>query len=139
MCSQASKTFTRFIGTLLAFYPFFQAAANDHTVNCPTVEQIKQGLFFNWLPLYQEGEELASEKDTQQFQTVITDFVEGQWSADYLESAHCFYKGNDPIFKHIVLAQDAWRPVTNDYWHWITFEKLAVCHSTNPLPCGFIK
>lgn len=116
----------------------FSAVANNAII-CPTVEEIKKGNLGIWLPLYQDNEELASSSDTLLFESHVEKFDVARWSYDYAESGHCFYKGSDPILKQIVLAQDAWRPLENQYWTWIKPNKFAECHSDNASDCGFIQ
>lgn len=117
---------------------FFSTVSFADQITCPSVNDIKNHNFNFWLPLYKEGEELASAHDVDQFRAHITEFVVAKWGKVYLENGHCFYKGDDPILEKIVFAQDAWRPVKNSHWTWINANALAVCDSTNVAECGFI-
>lgn len=119
---------------------FFYCATNfAMTISCPTVSDIKNGEFKNWLPLYIDGEELASLHDVAQFQKYVTQFAIAKWNTSYLESAHCFYSGDGAIVNQIVLAQDAWRPVNDTHWSWIKINKIAECSSTQSFECSYLK
>lgn len=107
-------------------------------LNCPTVNEIKNGTFNSWMPLYQYGEELASEKDVKEFRKHVSGFHIARWSNRYLEYAHCFYEGDAPIVQSMVFAHDAWRPEKSNYWTWIRPSSLAEC-ATSPDVCGYIE
>lgn len=85
-------------------------------------------MLHNWLPLYIEGEELASLSDTRQFMQDVKHFRMARWDVTYLEYGHCFYDG-DVMTRKIVLAHDAWRPVENPYWYWLN-NQLAECEAS---------
>jgi hypothetical protein len=104
---------------------------------CPSVEEIKNQNFNHWLPLYIEGEELASDNDVQNFKNHLTQFVVARWDRVYLENGHCFYAGTDPIISKIVFAQDAWRPVQGGKWSWKNPDKTAECYSNTVTDCAF--
>lgn len=125
--------------TLGLLFISVQAISQAHFVACPTVEKIKQEQLSDWLPLYKEGEELVSNNDLSLFKQHITHFDIAKWSTSYLESAHCFYRGQDPVVDRIVLAQDAWKPLVNGYWAWSVPYLLAECHSKTSEQCQFIK
>lgn len=113
-------------------------AHSERSIICPSVEEIKNKTFHHWLPLYIEGEELASEEDTQQFIQGVEAFRVAKWDEHYLENGHCFYHGT-PITHQIILAHDAWRPKDSPYWHWIHHDKLAECHAFSPAHCVFLE
>lgn len=115
------------------------AIAKDDRVICPTVDEIKREAFHSWLPLYKDGEELASARDVEKFKKNVVNFQIARWSADYLESAHCFYQGTDPIIDKIVFAQDAWQPETSPNWIWRNPKYFAECLSSNLQNCVFLK
>lgn len=123
---------------ILSFSTFSTAIAKNDMIICPTVDAIRQGQFNSWQPLYKDGEELASSKDVDKFKANVLSFDVAKWSTEYLESAHCFYRGKDPIVDRIVFAQDAWQPIVNNYWSWLIPYKFAECRSTNLKDCGFI-
>lgn len=105
---------------------------------CPSVSDIKHHSFNSWIPLYIEGEELASIQDIEHFKQQLSEFRVAKWDKDYLESAHCFYQGSDPILNKIVFAQDAWRPATNNFWSWIRPNAHAECQAMTVEDCPFI-
>lgn len=115
------------------------AISHNNTITCPTVETIKHEELLDWLPLYKEGEELASTLDVMTFRQHITHFDVAKWSTEYLENAHCFYRGDDPMVDRIVLAQDAWRPLVMGHWAWLIPYQLAECRSFNVHHCLFIR
>lgn len=117
----------------------FITAHADDTVICPTVEEIKQDKFYDWLPLYKENEELISAKDLKKFKSNVTDLDVAKWAAEYSESAHCFYRGNDPIVDRIILGQDAWQPADDDHWSWLAAKKFVECRSQDVKDCVFLK
>lgn len=100
----------------LFLFCFFTSTGLASTVTCPTVTEIQQGQFKDWLPLYQQYEELASVQDVALFKAHVTGFKKAVWDRKYLENGHCYYVGNDPIINKIVFAQDAWRPAENAQW-----------------------
>lgn len=106
------------------------------TISCPSVTEIKNHQFKTWLPLYIEGEELASQNDVTQFIHDVTEFKAARWSWWYLESGHCFYAGFD-MTKKIILAHDTGRPVDTNNWHWIEPNRLAEC-VISPTECQFL-
>lgn len=106
---------------------------------CPSVAEIKQHQFHTWLPLYKEGEELASAHDVATFMQSVRQFVTARWDKSYLESGHCFYQGNDPIIEKIIFAHDAFRPKMNFNWQWIELNAQAVCIHNDVDACGFIQ
>ncbi|CEG58639.1 hypothetical protein [Legionella fallonii] len=113
-------------------------AYSENIVICPSVGDIKNNAFHNWLPLYIDGEELASQEDAGQFIRGVKTFLMAKWDVTYLETGHCFY-GGDPITNKIILAHDAWRPQDNFYWHWINRDKLAECNAPSPEKCSFLE
>ena len=126
------KLFLFFITTMLVNLTF------AHTIRCPTVSEIKNHQFNHWLPLYKENEELAMPNDVAQFQKNVAHVFVAKWDPKYLESAHCFYEGTDPMVNKIVFAQDAWRPArSSPKWIWIIEDKLAECVSSDPEECYF--
>lgn len=128
----------RYKFAFFALFFCFTQFAFANTEICPTVDDIKNHNFNGWIPLYIEGEELASEKDMQNFKQNLTDFVVARWDTTYLESGHCFYQGTDPILSKIIFAQDAWKPVQSGKWVWKNSNKIAECYSNNVNDCGFI-
>lgn len=124
-----------FVRTVCCLFLFSSTFAQNY-ISCPKPEDINQGLFHDWLPLYIDGEELASELDTQQFISGVIHFAFARWDENYLENGHCFYNGT-PITQKIILAHDAWRPKKDSYWHWISRNKLAECHTTSAANCSF--
>lgn len=117
----------------------FQIAIASSLMTCPSVSMIQQGKFGDWLPLYVDNEELASEHDTQLFQKHVRQFQTARWSSSYLEHGHCFYQGGDPILSKIVLAKDAWQPETSAHWSWVKPRSLAECNSKYVIECKFIE
>lgn len=117
----------------------YSAAIAEDNIACPSVEQIKQEELIPWLPLYKENEELAFDSDVNTFKEHVTVFDVARWVDSYLENAHCFYKGTDPIVERIVLAQDAWQPTDNAPWIWLIPHKFAECRSLSVNDCMFIK
>lgn len=126
------------ISSLFLFITF-AANANPDNVICPSIAEIKQGKFNTWLPLYKENEELILDNDLQKFKTHVTELDVAKWAAEYLESAHCFYRGTNPIVDRIVLGQDAWRPEEDDHWSWLVDKKFAECRSQQVADCEFLK
>jgi hypothetical protein len=124
---------------LLLFSHVSMAIADDDIVTCPSVAEIRRDAFNYWLPLYKEGEELASNQDVETFRKHVVNFEIGRWSTGYLDSAHCFYQGTDPMVSKIVLAQKTWQPVMNPHWFWRKPEHFAECLTTNLDDCRFIK
>lgn len=122
---------------LFLFCIFYSLNSFSQIINCPTVEEIQTHHFHGWLPLYIKGEELASDCDVKRFQETIRHFNKAIWNKDYLESAHCFYEGVDPIIGTIIFAHDAWRPEAHSHWEWIKPNALAECYSLDPQNCGF--
>lgn len=115
------------------------AYAKQNNFRCPTVEEIKNNYFPDWILLYQEGEEEASTADLLQVEQSITSFDIARWDLSYLENAHCFYKGNHPIFNRVVFARDSWHPNdTNSHWTWVKPKKLAEC-SYDVENCDFLE
>jgi hypothetical protein len=107
---------------------------------CPTVDEIKKEQFNGWLPLYIDGEELASREDVTEFKKNITHFALAKWSASYLENGRCIYEGTTSICNKIILGKDAWHPNDRDnHWLWITPNKIAECYSSTTSNCGFIQ
>lgn len=90
--------------------------ANTVEFFCPTPQQIINNQVMMWLPLYSETSELASDSDVKIFKEHLREFVAARWDTSYLETAHCFYGGDDPIFQKIVYARDAWRPTSDSHW-----------------------
>lgn len=118
---------------------FSTALANEgDIVTCPTVDEIKREAFPPWLPLYKENGELASAEDVEKFKKHILNFHVAIWSTHYLESAYCFYQGNNEIFEKIVLAQKTWHPVTHPEWYWQNLD-WAICRGGEARNCRFIK
>lgn len=128
--------FARTIFIFLLIATSIKALAYE--IICPTVNEIKNNSLGYWLPLYINGEELASTADVEQFRKHSTEFAVAKWNSSYLESAHCFYKGTSPVLSTIVLAQDAWRPISNGYWVWIQPNTSAECRSPRVADCSFI-
>lgn len=124
---------------LIILLSFYSSAKADTIVHCPTVDEIRTHHFGYWLPLYIEGEELASDRDVKQFQDHVNTFKIAKWDASYLENGHCFYEGTDPILNKITFAQDAWRPLEIPPWVWIKENVLAECDSADVRDCGFKK
>lgn len=123
---------------LLLFF-FIQAPSYAvHLATCPTVNEIKEGRFGYWLPLYIEGEEEASAEDVAQFRKNVLFFAVARWDNSYLENGHCFYYGTHPIIQRITFAQDAWRPEETPQWAWVKFNLLAECYSNEVSDCNFI-
>ncbi len=114
------------------------SATAETIVTCPSVAEIQSGHLNEWLPLYQDNEELAFDADLLKVKAHVTRFVKARWDYSYLESAHCFYEGDDPIFNRIVFAQDAWNPVSTSTWSWVVPRFAAECLS-DVQSCGFIK
>ncbi len=113
------------------------AFADPVEVACPDVNAIKQGRLYSWLPEYIEGQELVSIEDFKKFQTHVATFEKARWDAYYLETAHCFYSGNDAVLGKIVLAMDAYEPLTTSKWQWIT-KNSAECNSSEAADCVFV-
>ncbi len=73
-------------------------------------------------------EELASDADVALFAKNVEYLEVARWDVSYLETAHCFYHGSDPINNKIVFARDSWRPVSAGKWNWMVQDKKAnVC------------
>lgn len=108
------------------------------TIACPTVSEIKRGEFNDWLPLYQENEELASDADVNVFKKFVTTFQSAKWSRHYLENGHCFYQGDNPMMDKIIFATDTPRPDNTSQWQWTQPSILAECYSDEVLLCPFI-
>lgn len=106
-------------------------------IHCPSVDEIKNGSFTYWLPLYIEGEELASKSDVNKFREHVERFSVARWHNHYLEYGHCFYQGSDPIVEKITFAHDAWRPTNASVWIW-RMPTLAECFAGNAKDCEFI-
>ncbi|MFA5960711.1 MAG: hypothetical protein WC785_09355 [Tatlockia sp.] len=123
---------------MISFLAFFPTPALPPAIICPSVSEIKQHTFNQWLPLYQEGEELASTKDTLQFIEEVTAFHSARWSSAYLENGHCFYEGG-LMTQKIILAQDAWQPGNEGYWQWLKPKSLAECIHSSPKACPFLQ
>lgn len=124
---------------IIFFASFSCMASATNILTCPTAAEIKNGQFNYWLPLYKEGEELASDHDVNIFKQHITSFDVARWDHVYLENGHCFYKGTDPMLDKVIFAHMAWRPVVNDEWHWVSPAKSAECYSSDVKNCGFIE
>lgn len=101
---------------------------------CPTPADIKAGNFNGWLPLYQANEELVSDVDVNKIRNHVYAFKMAHWKTIYLESAHCFYIGDDEILGRIIFARDAWRP-SGEGWIWINSKSAECTVSTSQ--CGF--
>lgn len=121
-----------FIFLLLLYH-----ASMASVIQCPRIDDIKNGHFYGWLPEYKNNEELASAKDVDNFKQHVRQFTVARWGKAYLENGHCFYQGTDPIVDTIVFAQDAWRPTDDAHWTWVEPQTLAECYSTNEQDCGF--
>src|SRR5690242_20464554 len=93
--------------------------ADPIDIFCPTPAEIREGDFHSWLPLYKEGEELASNIDVIKFRSHVQKFEFARWDTTYLESAHCFYSGDDGILEKITFARDSWRPFSTENWNWV--------------------
>src|SRR5688572_17404702 len=106
------------------FFIILWTFTNAFALTCPTVEDIKQGQFHHWIALYIDGEEGALPHDVMQFRQSITHFEAAKWDRKYLENAHCFYAGDHPIMRGIILAHDAFRPTENSVWTWIIPKQL---------------
>ncbi|WP_156875070.1 hypothetical protein [Legionella micdadei] len=126
------------IRIMLCLFFISSAYSQPNSLVCPSVGEIKKGLFHDWLPLYIDGEELARQIDTLQFIKGVKVFVAAKWDKAYLENGHCFYHG-DPITNKVILAHDAWRPKESPYWHWINHGTLAECHAPSPENCAFLE
>ena len=124
---------------VIFFTSFSCMAWATNTLTCPSVAEIQNQQFHEWLPLYIEGEELASTQDVNTFKQHITSFDVARWDRVYLENGHCFYKGTDPMLDKITFAHMAWRPVVNDQWYWTSPAKSAECRSPEVKNCGFIE
>lgn len=124
---------TLFQNLILFVFPIL---AFGQTFTCPTVEDIKKGQLNNWLPLYVQNEELVSHADFELFKSKISRFSIAKWSKAYLENGHCFYEGNDLITGRIILARDAWRPITTGSWQWLKIDSFAECFQSIQ-NCGF--
>lgn len=122
----------------IALFLSIKLAYSETIIKCPSVSEIKSGQFNHWLPLYIDGEELASDKDVALFARNVDSFANAKWSASYLESAHCFYHGNHTLNQKIIFAQDAWQPSSSNKWQWLVPKKLAECDSQNINDCLFI-
>lgn len=129
------KTYILTIFSVIIAVPINSFAQN---IICPSVNEIKNHQFHQWIPLYIDNEELASDLDVAKFQSHVKQFLIARWNKDYLESGHCFYQGNDPILSKIVFAQDAWRPEQNIEWIWLKENALAECHTCHVEDCAFI-
>jgi hypothetical protein len=105
---------------------------------CPSVDDIKNHNFHGWLPLYIENEELAMDNDVNTFAEGLTKFDTARFDTKYLEFAHCFYQGTDPMVSKIIFAKDAWKPMPSRYWRWSTEDRQAYCISGITVECGFI-
>lgn len=81
---------------------------------------------------------MASAEDIEKFKKNVTEFNIARWDRDYLESAHCFYSGNDSIVDKIIFAQDAWGPEDNARWTWVKYKSKAECYSMNSMNCSFL-
>lgn len=112
-------------------------ACADNFLICPSVENIRAGVFDGWLPLYIEGEELASKEDQQAFIQGVERFEVARWDTMYLENAHCFYSGK-PATRKMILAHDAWRPENSTGWQWKIIDNAAECSLAFPTYCRFI-
>ena len=131
--------FVKIILFFLSAFMFAYSVQAETIFTCPTAADVKQGQLHHWLPLYIEGEELASHQAILAFEREVTDFQMARWSRNYLEYGHCFYVGTGTMTDKIVLAQDAWRPSSNAPWQWITSRVLAECRTSQPADCGFIQ
>lgn len=109
------------------------------TISCPTVSEIKRGEFDDWLPLYQENEELALDADVETFKKAVTAFQSAKWSRRYIENGHCFYAGDNPVMDKIIFATDALRPENTPQWQWTQPNILAECYSDDVLRCPLRK
>ena len=125
--------------SVLLFCHVSVVIANEDVVTCPSIAEIKDERFQAWLPLYKDGEELASQEDVEKFKKHVMSFETAIWSGDYLESAHCFYRGEDAIVNKIIFGQDSWNPVTSQYWYWERPARIAKCNSSVQQDCRFIK
>ena len=105
---------------------------------CPDPAEIKNNSLYPWLPIYKENEELASDNDMKKFKEHIQKFAIARWDVKYLETAHCFYTGDDPIVDKIILAADAWRPLVSTNWNWLS-DKIAECRTLEERGCGFMR
>jgi hypothetical protein len=125
-----------FLVIVLGFFTFAHA---ETLLTCPSVESVRQGTIFSWwLPLYVSNDELASKADAKKFSEAVTRFARTEWSGDFLEAGHCFYEGDDPIMKQIMLARDMLKPESSEssQWEFITPKKLA-CFMSNEDECPY--
>ena len=108
---------------------------------CPSVEDVKQlrDIWPNgsWMPLYIEGEELASEEDIAKFSKTVTGFSHAQWDTQFLEAGHCFYKGSDPVVEKITLARDMLKPKLDDPFWKMLGPKNFICFGPLVAECNF--
>lgn len=115
-----------FLILLLCHFSTAFAAGNKDV--CPSIEDIKQGQFSPWLPLYKGIEELASDKDVELFKKYVVSVEKAKWSSNYAYNAHCSYNGKDLIFNKIVFARRSPGPEDeNPHWVWKRENHLAEC------------
>ena len=114
----------------LVFLGFMAVSLAEPQTRCPSVAEIKRGEFATWLPLTVIGEELASAAAIEQFKAHVQSWQSAAWNVQYLEYAHCFYAGDDPIVTQIVFAHDAWHPASSAAWVWQIAKRQAVCEES---------
>lgn len=117
----------RYLVLFICFIPILFA---EPLTRCPSVAEIQRGEFSNWLPLTIEGEELASEAAVQAFKTHVQAWQRAEWSAQFLEYAHCFYEGDDAIVMQLTFAHDAFRPESKPQWVWQSGKRQAICRES---------
>lgn len=79
----------------ILFWIFFIPVC--YSEKCPTVAQIKHGLFNEWQPLNLDSAEPLSDDELIDFQHSLRTFAFAGWLEDAPEgSAECFYYGNPP-------------------------------------------
>ncbi len=127
----------KIIYILLLIFCYFNSAVAD-LLSCPSVNEIQNNNFNTWLPLYKEGEELASLADIEKFKAHVTHLELAVWDTAYLENAHCFYQGDDSIVNRITIAHDAYRPSQTINWRWIQPGRRAECSPMQPQDCRLV-
>jgi hypothetical protein len=102
---------------------------------CPTVAEIKFGIYKGWQPLKLGNCEPLSPSEEAEFKSKVSKFVSANWVEDMPDApGECFYSGNipDPDYLGTFLAKNTGEPDKNSgNWHEACFDIMQCDASIN--------